>query len=107
MGDDELSNGFRDKLQQDLDGIQSALATITDSYNECLKYYSDTLHRLTEGPYESPNDLIQLHQNTKNEARAQVQRRIKSFRIKVTAKDFLLSLFCNSMFNRFEIFGIC
>lgn len=73
MGDDEVSNEFREKLQQDLEGIQSALVTILESYNECLKYYSATLQKSIEGDsYQSQNDLIKLHQNTKNEARNQV-----------------------------------
>lgn len=74
MGDDELFNKFREKLQQDLDGIQSALARVSEAYNECLKYYSDTLHKTMEGPYQNPNELIRIHHSTKNEAKAQVRR---------------------------------
>lgn len=73
MGDDQLSSEFREKLQQDLDSIQSALVTVSESFNECLNYYSEILHKSTDGDlYQSQNDLIKLHQNTKNEARAQV-----------------------------------
>lgn len=73
MGDDEICHEFRERLQQDLDGIQSALVTVSESYIGCLKYYSDTLYKSIGGDsYQSQSDLIKLHQNTKNEARAQV-----------------------------------
>lgn len=73
MGDDAITNKFREQLQQDLDGIQSALVTVSESYNECLKYYSDVLQKsIGSDSHQSQNDLIKLHQNTKIEARAQV-----------------------------------
>lgn len=72
LGDDQVCSEFREKLQLDLDGIQSALVTVSESFNECLNYYTETLHKSTDGDsYQTQNDLIKLHQNTKNEARAQ------------------------------------
>lgn len=74
MGADEISNGFRGKLTQSLDEIQSALIKASESYHECLDYYSDATQKLlaTIDTYLNQNDLIKAHQSAKKDAKDQV-----------------------------------
>lgn len=74
MGADEISNGFREKLVQNVDEIQSALIKATESYHECLNYYSDATQKLLASidTYLNQNDLMKAHQNAKQKTKDQV-----------------------------------
>lgn len=74
MGDVEITESFREKLEHDLNHLQVALAKVFESYHDCLDHYTNLLQKSIQDidSYFSPNDLIKLHLNTKNEAKTQV-----------------------------------
>lgn len=74
MGDVEITESFREELVHDLDHLQLAVAKMCESYHDCLNYYTHLLQKSIEDSdsYLNQNDLIKLHLNTKNEAKAQV-----------------------------------
>lgn len=73
MGDDEISNGLRAKLEQDLNNYQSILNQILDSFNHSPNEYSRRMQESLNGvEYFGLNEFMGLHQNIRNEAISQV-----------------------------------
>lgn len=73
MGDDEISNGSRAKLEQDLNNYQSVLSQTLDSFNHCRNEYSRRMQESLNGvEYFSLNEFMTAHQNIRNEVIAQV-----------------------------------
>lgn len=73
MGDGTISNELREKVEQGLACIHWMTLPMYLSYVDCLRYYNDTIHKTLGGRfYQDQNDLIKLHQITKNEATALV-----------------------------------
>lgn len=74
MGDGEITESFRKKLLDDLDRIQFAFVKMSELYHNCLNNYVDMLQNTiaNSGSYLTQNDLIKLHQNTKQAAQHKV-----------------------------------
>lgn len=73
MGDDEISNEFRGKLEQDLNNYQSVLSQTLDSFNHCPNDYSRRMQESLNGvEYFSLSEFMSFHQNIRNEAIAKV-----------------------------------
>lgn len=74
MGEDEISSQayqkFTEKLESDLDSLQTPLKQLS----ECLNLYSSKMQDLLNAhDYSSSLDLAKFHQNAKNEAISQVR----------------------------------
>ncbi|XP_055309313.1 atlastin-like [Sitodiplosis mosellana] len=87
MGDGDISNGFRGKLTQNLDGIQSSIIKASESYHECLNHYTDASQRSLASidTFFNQNDLIKAHQNAKKEAKDQFSERTTLVDLKYTS----------------------
>lgn len=98
MGDAELSSVKQQKLQQDLDSLQSMLVTVFQLFNSCLQLYSETMHNaLNQVKYFSAEALMQTHENARNQAITQVW----TFKIRLDKEcvSFKLILALNSKFH--------
>lgn len=77
MGDDAISNVFREKLEQDLNNYQATSSQTLDSFNHWINHYNHRMQESLNGvDYFPLNDFINVHQNIKNEAISQVCRLI-------------------------------
>lgn len=73
MGDDEISNTFRTKLEQKLNEFQSVMTQTLESFSRNSQHYSDKMQSTLNGVnYFSATDLINHHQGARNEAISQV-----------------------------------
>lgn len=73
MGEDEISNAFRGKLEQDLNNFQITLCQVLDSINQWSNHYSHRMQESLNGVgYRSPDDLMGLHQTVRDEVVSQV-----------------------------------
>lgn len=73
MGDDEISNEKRSKLEQDLNNYLSIMDQTLNSFSHCPNHYSHRMQESLNGvEYFSLGDFMSLHLNVKNEAISQV-----------------------------------
>lgn len=73
MGDEAISNGFRAKLEQDLNEYQSLMSITLEAYHLCVQHYADKMQAsLNEIEFYSPLEFTKLHQNMKSRAFLQV-----------------------------------
>lgn len=73
MGDEELSNDYRAKLERDFNDTESRLIGTIELYNKILLNYNETMNYLiNRNEYLSPSDLQDGHQNAKAETVKQV-----------------------------------
>jgi len=74
MGDDEISNGSRAKLELDLNNFQSGMSQTLDAFNHWSNHYNNRMQESLNGvEYFSAGDFSSFHQNLKNEAVSQFQ----------------------------------
>lgn len=68
MGDDEISDEFKNKLEQNLDDFHSHLIEMLRFYHASLRSYSQSMENALRNveSYFKPNDLLELYQKTKN-----------------------------------------
>lgn len=74
MGNDEISNSFREKLGQGLDEVQMKIDRMLNFFRDSLNIYSNLMQNSLNNVYSYADEkaLIKMHQNAKNEAIAQV-----------------------------------
>lgn len=74
MGDDEISDEFKEKLEQNLDDFHSYLIEMLRFYHASLRSYSQSMENALGNveSYFKPNDLLELQQKTKNSTLAKV-----------------------------------
>lgn len=85
MGEDAISNVFRDKLEQDLNGYQTTMSQTLDSFNQWMNHYSHRMQESLNGvQYFALNDFTNVNQNIRNEAISQVCRLIFATTIRNT-----------------------
>lgn len=73
MGDDEISNSFRVKLEETLKKFQTIMSQTLDTFDHSTKHYNNKMQTSIDGvAYLSDGDFSNLHQNARNEAVAQV-----------------------------------
>lgn len=70
MGDGDISNGFRENLDHELNEFHTVLIKITELYSECRDFYTNSMQEsLNQAEiYFNEIDLIKLHQGTKQTA---------------------------------------
>lgn len=62
-----MSMFIRKRLDNDFDRFRSDLIRTLDEYNECLHFYSDSMHNsLQVNTYLNEDELIKIHEQTKN-----------------------------------------
>lgn len=70
-----MANGFRGKLERDLNEFQLSLGITMEEYHLCLQRYNEKMQAsLDAADYFSTFDLAKLHQNVKNEVISQVHQ---------------------------------
>lgn len=75
MGEEDISSGFRAKLEQELNNFQAVMAQTLDSFNHWSNHYSQRMQDSLNGvEYLSGVDFLNLHQNIRSEAISQVRR---------------------------------
>lgn len=73
MGEDQISNRFRAKLEQDLNNYQMGMSQTLDSFNHWSNHYSHRMQDSLNGvEYFSENDFVRLRDSVRNEAISKV-----------------------------------
>lgn len=73
MGDADISNSFREKLDHNLKNFNTALLEMLEKFNERQNHYTNSMQSsLDHVEYFRPDDFIGIHQRVKNEAMSQV-----------------------------------
>lgn len=68
IGEGEVSEGPRTKLEHDLDHMQHLLNDALDLHLNCTQNYTDSmLKSLNQNEYFSRDDFMTIHRNMKNE----------------------------------------
>lgn len=92
MGDDDISNGSRGRLAQNLDNFNVALSKTLEIFNEHLNHYTNLMQSsLDQVEYYRQDDFVKLHQRIKSEAISQVCHQIiQSKSIYIIVINFIL-----------------
>lgn len=73
MAEDEISNAFREKLEQDLNSYQTTTSQTLESFNHWSHHYSNQMQASLDAvDYMRLSDFSNRHQNLRNEAISQV-----------------------------------
>lgn len=70
MGDAEVSGKIREKLVQDFDKIEVELRNSVALYDECSKFYNDSIQKAIQEStsFLKPIELLNLHHNSKRDS---------------------------------------
>lgn len=81
MGDDVISDGARQKLQQDLNDLRSLLDKMWEFHEESLNAYAESMRKSIDHitNYYNETELMQLHQTTRNTSIEQVRNSEANF----------------------------
>lgn len=75
LGESEISDGFRNKLKEDLDNFQVKLSKTMQTYALCLSNYTNSMQSSLDAvDYHRQEEIIKLHQNTKSQSMTQVRK---------------------------------
>lgn len=74
MGDDQISNGQREKFEQWIDNFMQDLNETLILYNNCMDLYDNVMNKSIEEDmlYFNETDLIEYHLEAKNESLSKV-----------------------------------
>lgn len=73
MGDEDLSNDYRAKLERDFNDFESKFTETIELYSKILSNYNGTMNSLiNKNEYLSPSDFVDAHENAMAEAVKQV-----------------------------------
>lgn len=75
MGGIEITNNFREELQQNIENFEASVQTMLTLYNESVAFYANLMQNMLNQVqhYATQNKLIELHQYSKAEALKQVR----------------------------------
>lgn len=69
MGDNSITNGFREVLERQFNEFQSLMSTTLEAYHLCLVHYSEQMQASLQGNrFFSSDVFIELQQNIKDGA---------------------------------------
>lgn len=74
MGDAEISKDFREKLDRDLNELQSIMIGVSEAYNKFLNSHAESMQKLLidTKSFVDQGELLKLQQVKKSEIIAQV-----------------------------------
>lgn len=73
MGDGDISNSFRERLDQNLNGFQAALMKTLEIFNQRQNHFTNSMQSsLDQVEYLRPDEFVNFHQRFKSEAMSQV-----------------------------------
>lgn len=75
MGGSEISNSFREELQQSMNNFEASVETMMTAYKESVAFYSNLMQTMLKQAqnYAKQSELNELHQYYKTEAFKQVR----------------------------------
>lgn len=75
MGGDEITNSFREELQQGMSDFQASVEAMLTSYTESVAFYFNLMQEMFNkvASYAKQNELIEMHEYCKAEAFKQVR----------------------------------
>ena len=73
MGDGDISNGFRQRLDQNLNSFESALIKTLEVFNQRQNHFTNSMQSsLDQVEYLRSDEFVNFHQRFKSEAMSQV-----------------------------------